>query len=608
MTPSEKLPSAIRSPKALSRLLSYVRHHKKALWLATSLASLVGLLEAASSFLIGGVFDTLIDDGSGPPLAASLFGIELNFSAIGGMTLLVSLVAVIVLKALAEYGSVSATAWLGQAVVRDLRNDVFGHILNQPLRFFSQNPTGELISRISADIERVQSAASETLSEFLKQSAIVIFLTITIFAVDWRLSLASLILVPLVFYPTVWFGRKLRALSRSNQQEMATMANVIQEAFSGNRIVKAFHMEAAESRRFQDVTSRLFSTNLRQKMTHALSSPMMEILGVFIVAGFVLYANAQIVSGQMKAAFLVTFIYALVKLYDGVRRMSGINNSFQQAFGASSRIFEILDLPQEPDSGTAELGRFSHAIQLDQVGFSYEAGLPVLRGVSFEVARGEIVAIVGTSGSGKSTLVNLIPRFFEANEGRILVDGQDIRNCTLQSLRRQLAIVTQDIILFDDTVKGNIAYGNPTASEDEILAAAKAALVDDFAAVLPEKYQTRIGERGLRLSGGERQRISIARALLKNAPILILDEATSSLDSESEVFVQRALQNLMEGRTTIVIAHRLSTVRGADKIVVLSDGRVEEMGRHDELLARRGMYWKLHTLQFSDSNMENITS
>jgi subfamily B ATP-binding cassette protein MsbA len=575
------------------KLLGYVRRHRWALGIALPLACVVGLGEAATPFLLSGVFDTWFGSAGGSSSLPSYFGISLDLAYLGGATLLALLIGVTVLKTVAEYGAVSATAWLGHAVVRDLRNDVFGRILRQPLQFFLQSSTGELISRVSTDIDRVQTASSETLAEFFKQSAILVFLTIAIFVIDWRLSLASLVLIPLVFYPTVWFGRKLRSLSRSNQQELGEMAGVVGEAFSGNRIVKAFLMEDAENRRFQRITQRLFRTNLRQRMTHALSSPLMEILGIFVVAGFVIYANQR----QMKSGLLIGFVLALVKLYDGVRRMSGINNAFQQALGASSRIFEILALHPEPDNGGKALRGFTNAIEFQNVSFEYTRDCPVLNHIDFEVRKGEIFAIVGASGSGKSTLVNLVPRFFDVTSGRILIDGIDVRECTLRSLRSQLAIVTQDVILFDDTIWGNIAYGNPDAPRDRILAAAKAALVDDFVSVLSEKYETRIGERGLRLSGGERQRISIARAILKDAPILILDEATSSLDSESEVYVQRALHNLMEGRTTIVIAHRLSTIRHADRIVVLQDGIVQESGRHEDLIARRGAYWRLHSIQ-----------
>lgn len=574
------------------RLRTYVWHHQWALWIALPLACLVGLMEALTPFLLGGVVDTWLG-GSGVTGSASFMGISLDLAYLGGATLLTLLIATTILKTVAEYGSVSASAWLGQAVVRDLRNDVFGRILRQPLQFFLQSSTGELISRVSADIERVQTASSETLAELLKQSAILVFLTFAIFIIDWKLSLASIVLIPLVFYPTVWFGKRLRSLSRSSQQELGEMANVVNEAFSGNRIVKAFLMEDAEKRRFESITQRLFRINLRQKMTHALSSPLMETLGILVIAGFVVYANER----QMKSGLLMGFILALVKLYDGVRRLSGISNSFQQAKGASSRIFEILALPAEVDTGSVELPGFGRSIEFRDVSFEYGRGAPILHDVDFEVCKGEVVAIVGASGSGKSTLVNLVPRFFDVSSGKILIDGIDVRDCTLRSLRGQLAVVTQDVILFDDTIWGNIAYGNPSAPRDQIMAAARAALVDEFVSVLPHQYNTSIGERGLRLSGGERQRISIARAILKNAPILILDEATSSLDSESEVYVQRALQNLMEGRTTIVIAHRLSTIRYADKIVVLDEGMVQEIGRHEELIGRRGVYWKLHNVQ-----------
>ncbi len=575
-----------------TQLFGYIRRHQGALWAALALACGVGLLEAATPFLISGVF-TWLGGGAAVSRPPSLFGINLDLSYLGGATLLTILVAITILKTASEYGSVTVTAWLGQAVVRDLRNDVFGRILRQPLQFFLQSSTGELISRVSTDIERVQTAASETLAEFLKQAAILVFLTIAIFVIDWRLALGSLVMIPLVFYPTVWFGKRLRSLSRSNQQELGEMANVVHEAFSGNRIVKAFSMEGVEGRRFQDITLRLFRTNLKQKMTHALSSPMMETLGIFAVVGFVVYAHKH----QMNPGLLMGFILGLIKLYDAVRRMSGINNSFQQAFGASARIFEILALPEERDTGSRQLSGFANAIEFRNVEFSYDAGLPVLQRVNFEVGKGEVVAIVGASGSGKSTLVNLVPRFFDVSGGSICIDGVDVRECTLQSLRRLLAIVTQDVILFDDTIWGNIAYGDPAAPRGRVIAAAKAALVDEFVSSLPLKYDTRIGERGLRLSGGERQRISIARALLKDAPILILDEATSSLDSESEVYVQRALQNLMVGRTTIVIAHRLSTVRRADRIVVLQDGRIQEVGRHEDLIAKGGVYWRLHSIQ-----------
>jgi subfamily B ATP-binding cassette protein MsbA len=578
--------------KAPRKLLGYVRKHMAALWAALALSVLLGLLESLRTLLIGSVFNTFLGVSSVQVNSNRFLKYVSGFQP---NTLLALLVAATVAKVVAEYGAVAASAFLGQSVVRNLRNDVFDRILHQPLRFFDRNPTGELMSRISADIERVQSAASDTLAEALKQGATAVAMVGTLLYIDWKLSLASFVLLPLVLYPTAWFGKRLRSLSRSNQQEMADMSGVIYEAFSGNRIVKAFRMENAESRRFREVTQRLFRTNLRQKMTHALSSPLMEILGVLVVAAYVVYASRQNNPGSMAV-----FVFALVQLYDAVRRMSGINNSFQQGFGASERIFEILEMPQESDTGTFELPTLSDAIEFENVTFGYNSNVPVLRNVSFRVNRGEVVAIVGASGAGKSTLVNLVPRFFDVRSGAIRIDGRNLRECTLASLRRQIAVVTQDVILFDDTIQANIAYGDSSATKAAVRKAAQAALADDFVSAFPEKYETRIGERGLRLSGGERQRLSIARAILKNAPILILDEATSSLDSESEVYVQRALQNLMEGRTTIVIAHRLSTIRRADRIIVLSEGRVCETGTHEALIARQGVYWKLHSLQFPE--------
>jgi len=572
----------------------YARPYRWILAVSLVLVAVVGVLEAVTPFLIGLIFDTLLRASATPTVTIPGLDLRLQVSTSDGRVFLLFLIAATAVKAIAEYGSVNAVSYLGQAVVRDMRNDVFEKILFQPLRFFHFNPTGELISRVSADIDRVQVAASETAAEFLKQTAILIFLVAAIFLIDWKLATTSLLLVPLVFYPTVWFGKKLRLLSKSSQQEMAEMANVLYETLTGNRIVKAFGMERAEAGRFRKVTQRVFSLNLRQKLTHSLSSPLMEVLGILVVAAFLLYARSR----GMSAGIFIAFVVTMIKLYDPVRRMSGINNSFQQAFGASTRIFEILSLDTEKDTGSEALSGFSDRIEFENVRFAYEPGEVVLDGISFSVGRGEVVAIVGSSGAGKTTLVNLLPGFYDVTEGHVRIDGHDVRNIRLSSLRRQIAVVTQDVILFNDTVRANIAYGDPTADDERIQRAASAALVDDFVS----DYNLHVGERGLRLSGGERQRISIARALLKDAPILILDEATSSLDAESEALVQRALQNLMEGRTTIVIAHRLSTVRRADRIIVLADGRIKESGTHEELVVRRGLYWKLYNLQFQDVN------
>ena len=585
---------------ALPELRKYLRPYAWTLVIALLFVGVVGILEAVSPFLIGMVFDTVLEQSETPPLVTPFFDIPLNIPPQYGIWLLAALVLVTILKAIAEYGSIAATAYLGQSVVRDLRTDVYSSIVSQPIAFFARYPTGELISRVSADVEKVQSAVSETLAEFLKQAAILLFLLVAIFLIDWRLAISSLILVPLVLYPAVWFGRRLRRLSHSTQEEMAGMANILFETFSGNRIVKIFTMEAAELAKFRGAANRVFRLSIRQRLTWALSSPLMEILGIFVVVGLLLYARNEIQAGRMSVGLFLAFIIAVIKLYDPIRRMSGINNSFQQAIGASEKLFEILRSDVEPDPGQRDLDEFRHAIEFREVRFEYSSGETILNGISFTLLAGEVLALVGPSGVGKTTLVNLLPRFYDVSDGSVEIDGADVRGFKLRSLRDKIAMVTQDVILFNDTIRTNIAYGNPKATEEDMRSAARAALVDDFVSGLPEGYETVIGERGLRLSGGERQRISIARALLKDAPILILDEATSSLDTESEALVQRALANLMEGRTTIVIAHRLSTVRRADRILALSDGRVVEQGTHDELILRRGLYWKLHQLQFED--------
>ena len=583
------------------RFKGYVRPYLSALVLSLLLAVIVGVLEAISPFLIGLIFDAVLEQAAIPTIQVPFFGdIILSVPPDYSSLILVALVLLTIVKAGAEYGGITSTAFLGQSVVRDLRNDLYRSIVFKPLGFFAKAATGELISRVSSDVEKVQVAVSETLAEFLKQTAILVFLLIAVFIIDWKLTIMALVLVPLVFYPARWFGRRLRNLSQSNQQEMAGMANILFETFTGNRIVKSFTMETTELGKFRGVSERIFRLNLRQRMTHALSSPLMEILGMFVVVGLLLYARSEIQAERMTVGLFAAFIIAVIKLYDPIRRMSGINNSFQQAAGASVQLFKIMEAERETDKGSVNFNKISESIIFKDVHFSYDGSEPTLAGISFVLQRGKVLALVGSSGVGKTTLVNLLPRFYDVTNGSIEMDGVNIRDFTLKSLRDGIAMVTQDVVLFNETIRTNIAYGNPGAQEEEVRAAARAALVDDFVRSLPQGYETVIGERGLRLSGGERQRISIARALLKDAPILILDEATSSLDAQSESVVQKALGNLIEGRTTIVIAHRLSTVRRADRILALSDGRIEEDGTHDDLILKRGLYWKLHDLQFQD--------
>ncbi len=589
------------TPSPQAQFRKYIRPYAWALALSLFLVAVVGVLEAVFAFLIGLVVDMLGQSDASTVAIPFLRNLNLDVSAEYGVWILVILVISAILKAGAGYGSIAFTAYFGHSVVRALRTDLYHSIVSKPLGFFEDHPTGELISRVSSDVEKVQIAASETLADFLKQGAILVFLLIAVFVIDWKLAVMSLVLVPLVFYPAVWFGRRLRSLGRSNQQEMAGMANILFETFSGNRIVKIFTMERVELGKFREAADRVFLLSLRQRLTHALSSPLMEVLGIFVVAALLFYARNEIQAERMSVGNLVTFIWAMTRLYDSIRRMSGINNSFQQAIGSSAKLFEIMGSGREPDLGRLAFEEFRHSIDFRDVGFSYRGDGATLDGISFSLPRGEVLALVGSSGVGKTTLVNLLPRFYDVSSGVVEIDGVDVRDLTLRSLRGNIAMVTQDVILFNDTIRTNISYGSPDAGEAAILAASKAALAHDFVSSLPRGYDTIIGERGLRLSGGERQRISIARALLKDAPILILDEATSSLDAESESLVQQALGNLMQGRTTIVIAHRLSTVRRADRILLLSDGRIREDGSHEKLVLRKGLYWKLHKLQFHDA-------
>ncbi|OGW67112.1 MAG: lipid A export permease/ATP-binding protein MsbA [Nitrospirae bacterium RIFCSPLOWO2_01_FULL_62_17] len=573
--------------KLWMRLFRYLFRYRVRLLASFACSGLVAALTGAYAWLVQPVLDDIF----------------IRKDQVLLMVLPLAILAVAALKALFQYGQNYLMSYVGNGVVTDVRQELFRQLLRLPVGFHDANTTGRLMSRVVNDVSLMSNAVSGVLKDFLQHGLTFVAMVAVMFYRHWALAAVSVIVIPLTLVTILRMGNRLRRLATTGQERIGDMASALQEALTGIRIVKAFGREDAEERRFYENNKALLRAVMKALQVSSLGSSHMEVIGVAGIAGIIWYGGYLVIHGAMTPGDFFSFLTAMFMAYTPLRKLGGANNTLQQALSAAERVFAVIDLENEVDRdhGRKELAPITRALEFRQVTFQYEGSeVPALCGIDLTIARGEIVALVGSSGSGKTTLASLVPRFYEPTGGAILIDGQDIRECTLRSLRRQIGIVSQDTVLFDETVQYNIAYGREDAPDEQIVEAAKSAYAHDFIERLPDGYRTRIGENGVKLSGGERQRLAIARAILRNPPILILDEATSSLDSESERVVQMALANLMTNRTTLVIAHRLSTVKNASRILVLDRGRIVESGSHEELLRRGGVYKRLHAIQFQD--------
>jgi subfamily B ATP-binding cassette protein MsbA len=598
------------------RLLLYVRPYALYSLASVVLMAVVGAMAAFRILLVKPIFDNVLSPDA-PPGLVLLFRIPHTNDVINLQRLIpsyfhnawvvvaVALVGSAFLKSVCDYFGTYLVNRAGFGMITDLRNDLYNAVLRRSVAFFQRHTTGTLLSTLINDIEKVQYAMSSVMSDFLQQFFTLIFTAAAVVIVGGKLAWVLLLFLPVVVFSARRIGRRVRQTTRRGQDKLAEIQNILHETITGNRIVKAFGMELWEMNRFRRAARRLFDANLKSVKVQAISSPLMDLIASMAIAMLLLVGRWSIQQKQMTAGSFITFLIAVFTLYDPVRKFAAFYNSFQQALGASEEIFKFMDAVDDVQEKKRAfvLKGFREGIRFENVGFAYasEEGetKQVLQGINLTVQPGEVIALVGPSGAGKSSLVNLIPRFFDVNEGRILIDGHDLRDVTIASLREQIGKVTQETVLFNDTVRNNIAYGQPDVPLSKVEEAARMALAHEFILNMPDGYNTKIGEKGTRLSGGERQRLAIARAILKNAPILILDEATSALDMESEQYVQAALANLMRGRTVFVIAHRLSTVRRATRIAVIEGGQITEIGTHEELMRHSGTYQRLYRMQFS---------
>ncbi|NQU61035.1 MAG: ATP-binding cassette domain-containing protein [Rhodospirillales bacterium] len=518
--------------------------------------------------------------------------------------------ATFLIKGLANFAQSMLMSFVGLRIIADNQNRLFAHLARMDLAFFHDNSTGRLISRFTVDINQMRVAVSNALTGFGKDLLTFVGLITLMFVMDWQLAAISVFIFPMAALPILRLGRRMRKVTVNTQEEMGLFTTLLEQAFQGIRVVKAYGMEGYEKSRIAGVVERVFGLNMKSARTRALSSPIMETLGGVAVCVVIVYGGHRVIDGATTSGAFFAFIAALLNAYEPMKRLANLNASLQEGLAGAQRLFALLDtepgILEKPDAQA--LSSVEGRIQLEDVHFSYGPGKPALNGVSLDVPAGERIALVGPSGAGKSTILNLIPRFYDVDEGCVTIDGTDVREATFVSLYANVSLVSQEITLFDDTVRANIAYGRAGASEEEIIEAAKNAAAHDFIVDLPDGYDTMVGEQGVKVSGGQRQRLAIARAMLKNAPILLLDEATSALDTESERQVQTALDKLMAGRTTLVIAHRLSTVTGANLIYVVDAGRIIEQGTHVELMACGGAYQRLYNLQFADDEPASQTA